>query len=113
MLGLNENRKLILFGATGGTSDPRKGFRYLIKVLEAKKLKNEKFELMLLGEPENLNLNITNRKIIFKPGSFYGNDTALRVLYSAADLIVAPSLMEAFGQVGSEAGSSENSNCGI
>ena len=107
MLGLNENRKLILFGATGGTSDPRKGFRYLIKALETKKLKNEKFELMLLGEPENLNLNIKNRKIIFKPGSFYGNDTALRVLYSAADLIVAPSIMEAFGQVGSEAGSCE------
>ena len=107
ILGLDVNKKLLLFGATGGISDPRKGFNYLVKALETKKLKNEKFELMIFGEPENLNLNIKNRKIIFKPGSFYGNDISLRLMYSAADLIVAPSIMEAFGQVGSEAGSCE------
>ena len=107
MLGINTNKKLLLFGATGGTSDPRKGFKYLANALNTANLKKEKFELLVFGEQENFNLNIPNRKIIFKPGSFYGNDTALRVLYSAADLVIAPSTLEAFGQVGSEAGSCE------
>ncbi len=107
ILGINTNKKLVLFGATGGTSDPRKGFNYLVKALNSSRLKKEKFDLLVFGEQGNFNINIPNRNIFFKTGSFYGNDTALRVLYSAADLVVAPSTLEAFGQVASEAGSCE------
>ena len=104
---LNPNKKIILFGATGGTRDPRKGFKYLQQAIKFKELKNEKFDLLIFGEQEKFNLKIKDRKINFKTGSFYGNDIALRTMYSAADLVVAPSLQEAFGQVASEAGSCE------
>ena len=107
ILGININKKIVLFGATGGTSDPRKGFKYLVKALKSSKLRKEKFDLLVFGEQKNFDVNIPNRNIFFKTGSFYGNDTALRVLYSAADLVVAPSVLEAFGQVASEAGSCE------
>ena len=107
ILGLDPNKKIILFGATGGTTDPRKGFKYLVKALKKNKIKKERFNLLIFGEDDQLNFKVRNRKVTFKPGNFYGNDTALRVMYSAADLIVAPSLLEAFGQVASEAGSCE------
>lgn len=107
ILGINEKKKIILFGATGGTSDPRKGFKYLLKAINEPSLKNENFDILVFGEQEKFQINVKNRKIIFKTGKFYGDDTALRVIYSAADLIVAPSLLEAFGQVASEAGSCE------
>ena len=32
-------KKIILFGATGGTSDPRKGFKYLLKAINEPSLK--------------------------------------------------------------------------
>ncbi len=107
ILGLNPRRKLVLFGATGGISDERKGFKYIAKALNDNKLNKEKFDLMVFGEQEQINLKFKNRKIIFKKGSFYGNDIALRTLYSAADLLIAPSELEAFGQVASEAGACE------
>lgn len=107
ILGLNTKKKLILFGATGGISDKRKGFKYILRALNENKLKKEQFDIMIFGEQENTGLKFKNRKIYFKKGSFYGNDTALRVFYSAADLLVAPSELEAFGQVASEAGACE------
>lgn len=107
ILGLDPKKKIILFGATGGTSDVRKGFDYLKKALGQKILMNKEFDLMIFGEQRNQDLNIQNRNIIFQNGSYYGNEIALRTIYSAADLIVAPSTLEAFGQVASEAGSCE------
>ncbi len=104
ILGLNPKKKLILFGATGGTRDPRKGFNYLKKALDQNILKKQQFDLMIFGEQNKTNLKINNKKIYFQNQKFYGNDIALRTIYSAADLLVAPSIQEAFGQVASEAG---------
>ena len=40
------------FGATSRTSDPRKGFKYLLKAINEPSLKNENFDILVFGEQE-------------------------------------------------------------
>ena len=88
---LSENKKYILFGAMGATSDPRKGFKELKEALS--KLKNpENIELLVFGsakphKPSDLGL------VTHFLGSL-SDDISLVTLYNSADLMVVPSLQE-------------------
>ncbi len=84
------DRKLIMFGAIGATSDPRKGFQILQEAIN--KIPESNIELVVFGssKPE------TPPKLKFKThylGQF-DDDISLQTLYSACDVLVVPSLQE-------------------
>jgi glycosyltransferase involved in cell wall biosynthesis len=80
---------LLLFGAMGGTDDPRKGFDLLRKALQHLDGQLPGLELVILGqlaprEPDNLGFPIHYT-------GYLHDDLTLRVLYSAVDVTVIPS----------------------
>ncbi len=87
---LPENKKLVLFGAMGAASDPRKGYQKLIESLQ--KLHNRDIELVVFGSSEPKN------KPNFKFKSHYTghlhDDVSLITLYNACDVMVVPSIQE-------------------
>jgi len=96
------DKKIILFSSSGGTGDYKKGFSYLVNAL--KRFKNIKdYHLVILGklnseEIEGIDISYTE---ISK--NFFGDIKGLLKIYSSVDLLVMPSLVEAFGQVSLEA----------
>jgi glycosyltransferase involved in cell wall biosynthesis len=92
ILGLPTEPKLILFGAYGATTDLRKGYDLLIDTVN--KLSDvlddgNKIELLIFGNGRlDKNCQI-NRKCHFL-GTVH-DDVTLRLIYSAADLFIAPS----------------------
>lgn len=92
ILGLPKDKLLILFGAMGATSDPRKGYKYLKEALDklSEKDISQNVELVIFGSEKPIN----NDKFPFK--SIYtgllNDDATLALLYSSADIFVAPSV---------------------
>jgi glycosyltransferase involved in cell wall biosynthesis len=98
---LPENKKLILFGAMGAISDPRKGFDILVKALdELDKQWAGEAECIIFGNSEPKNLPVFGFPVHYT-GHLH-DDVSLALLYSAADVMVVPSRQEAFGQTASE-----------
>jgi glycosyltransferase involved in cell wall biosynthesis len=96
---LPQHKKLVLFGADSVTSNLNKGFKELCEALH--KLKTNNIELVVFGssEPkESQNFGFKTHYL----GHLY-DDVSLVTLYSAVDVMVVPSLQEAFGQTASEA----------
>ncbi len=93
------DRKLILFGAIGGTSDRRKGFRYLAEALG--NLNNDDpVELVIFGSARQETIDID------RPAHQVGrlhDEASLSMLYSACDVYVLPTLQEALGKTLMEA----------
>lgn len=90
ILGLPENKKLILFGGVLATGDERKGFHLLIEALE--KLESQagtgEYELVVFGSPSG------DSPLSMKT-HYLGrlqDDISLAIVYAAADVFVAPSL---------------------
>ena len=81
-----------MFGAVGGTSDRRKGFRFLSEALRA--MPAEHAELVIFGSAhkEDLQLGMTTHQV----GQLQ-DEVSLSLLYSAADVYVLPTLQEALG----------------
>lgn len=106
LLQLPQGRPLVLFGAIGGTTDPRKGADVLLEALQRLRVQAvgtplEQLELVVFGQcrpaqPPDLGLQI------HYSGRLH-DDLTLRLLYSAADVMVVPSRQEAFGQTALEA----------
>ena len=96
---LPQDKKLVLFGAMGATSDSRKGFKELSDAM--KKLKDTNIEFVVFGSsrPENAPDFVFNIHFL---GHLH-DDVSLVTLYSAVDVMIVPSLQEAFGQTASEA----------
>ena len=96
-LNLPINSKLILFGATGGIEDKRKGFKLLEIALRylKNKITNDKVDLIIFG---GKNVNAYSNKD-YKVHQFnqIDEDKILQKLYSAADVMIIPSKMETFG----------------
>lgn len=93
------NKKLVLFGAMSATSDVNKGFKELSESLGF--LNNaENIEFVIFGSSE------PKQKHLFKVKTHYlghlSDDVSLVTLYSAVDVMIVPSLQEAFGQTASE-----------
>jgi glycosyltransferase involved in cell wall biosynthesis len=106
LLGLPLDRPLVLFGAVGGTTDPRKGAALLLEALQILRAQTtgtvlEHLELVVFGQscpqqPPNLGFPIHYAGRL-------ADDLSLRLYYAAADVMVVPSMQEAFGQTASEA----------
>lgn len=97
LFNLPQYKKLVLFGAIGATRDPRKGFKELTQALDYLPID---YELVVFGASEPQIPQGFKQKAHYL-GHLH-DDVSLRVLYSAADVMVVPSLQEAFGQTASE-----------
>ncbi|MGB5709350.1 MAG: glycosyltransferase family 4 protein, partial [Waterburya sp.] len=99
---LPQDKQLVLFGAINATGDVRKGFHLLqtaLKSLSQTEWQNQ-IELVIFGSdrPENpIDLGFPSHYL-----GFIQDDLLLRLVYSAADVMIAPSTEEAFGQTASE-----------
>lgn len=92
---------LILFGAIGGASDPRKGFDYLKSALQMLSKVRSDLELVIFGQEapdQAIDLGFPIHYL-----GHLSNESDMQMAYSAADLLVAPSIQEVFGQTASEA----------
>lgn len=90
LLNLPRHKKLVLFGAMGATSDPRKGFAVLSQALQ--QLASTDVELVVFGSSEPATQQEFKQK-----AHYWGHlhdDVTLKLLYSAADVMVVPSLQE-------------------
>lgn len=94
ILNLPENKKLILFMAFSATTDSRKGIQFfpdMLKSLESSYHPAD-VELVIVGASHNTSDVVTNFKY-----NFFGNlsdDWSLALLYSACDVLIAPSMQE-------------------
>ena len=106
LLGLPLDRPLVLFGAMGGTADPRKGADLLVEALQPLRSQVagtplETLELVVFGQSRPAQLPDLGFPIHYS--GLLQDDLSLRLLYAAADVMVVPSRQEAFGQTASEA----------
>jgi glycosyltransferase involved in cell wall biosynthesis len=93
-LGLPERKKLILIGGVGITSDPNKGFRFLLPALRnvAAMGFRDYAELIVFGSSKPADAPDFGMKT-----NYLGRlreDAGLALLYCAADVFVAPSMQE-------------------
>lgn len=101
LLNLPQHSPLLLFGAGGGTSDPRKGFDLLTAALDHLRGEIDGLELAVFGQGEPkqpIDLGF--------PVHYMGrlqDPLSLRVLYSAADAMVIPSRQDNLPNTGLEA----------
>jgi len=103
ILDLPKNKKILLFVSNNGTKDERKGFEYVDGALNELIKKKDNLLLLIIGKSD---LDLKKKydfKVIDK--IFNGNPIELRLFYSACDILLAPSKLEAFGQVALEASS--------
>ncbi len=103
LLNLPLNKQIILFGAMGGTSDPRKGFQLLQTALQHLRLSisPDRVELLIYGSSrpaKSVDLGFKTHYL-----GYLHDDISLAIAYAAADVMVVPSTQEAFGQTASEA----------
>lgn len=103
LLNLPQDKKIVLFGAITSTSYPRKGFQLLVPALQRLSASGwaDHIELVVFGssQPEkSIDLGFNAHYL----GRVH-DDISLALIYSAADVMVVPSVQEAFGQTASEA----------
>lgn len=103
ILSLPQNKKLILFGAMQSTSDLNKGFQLLLPSVQhiSKTALRDDTEVVIFGASKP-----DSAPDFGMPSHYLGrlhDDISLAVLYSAADVMVVPSIRESFGQTASEA----------
>jgi glycosyltransferase involved in cell wall biosynthesis len=106
LLGLPAERPLVLFGAMGGSADPRKGADLLLEALQRLRSQVagtplEQLELVVFGQsrpaqPPDLGFPI------HYSGHLH-DDLSLRLLYAAADVFVIPSRQDNLPNTGLEA----------
>jgi glycosyltransferase involved in cell wall biosynthesis len=104
MLSLPQDKKLILFGAKSATNDRNKGFHLLVQAMQELSCgseRNDNIELLVFGalEPASPpNLGFRTHYL-----GWQHDETALALLYAAADVFVLPSLQESLGYTAMEA----------
>lgn len=106
LLGLPTDRPLVLFGAMGGSADPRKGADLLLEALQ-------RLRSQVAGTPlEQLELVVFGQSRPAKPpdlgfpihySGHLHDDLSLRLLYAAADVFVIPSRQDNLPNTGLEA----------
>ena len=103
LLGLPQDKQLILFGAMSSTSDYRKGFHLLkpaLQKLSQSPMLQERLELVIFGASEPKEPIDVGFKIRYL--GRLNDDISLALTYSAADVMIVQSIQEAFGQTASE-----------
>lgn len=109
MLGLPLDRKLLLFGALGATSDRRKGYDLLVAALKQFEQRHDSgpdTDIVVFGGDRTGEISGLGLKSHFL-GTFR-DELSLRVVYSAADVFVAPSRQDNLPNTVVEAGA-----CGL
>jgi glycosyltransferase involved in cell wall biosynthesis len=106
LLQLPHDRPLVLFGAHGGTHDPRKGGDLLLEALSYIRARVvgtslDQLELVVFGQGPPLNPPNLGFPIHYK--GMLHDDLSLRLLYAAADLFVIPSRQDNLPNTGLEA----------
>ena len=101
ILCLPKDKKFILFGAINAISDKRKGFSLLKEALKKYFSKeNKEIELVIFGSSkprDEENLGFKTHYL-----GRLNDEISLALVYSAADVMIVPSIQEAFGQTASE-----------
>lgn len=102
ILQLPQHDKLILFGAISATTDKRKGFDHLKAALNQLETSDSlPLRAIIFGTDTlspSMQLNIPHTVL-----GRLNDDTTLALAYSAADVMVVPSVQEAFGKTAIEA----------
>jgi glycosyltransferase involved in cell wall biosynthesis len=98
LFNLPDDKKLILFGAISATKDKRKGFLELYEAIE--NLNTNDVEIVIFGASEKKDTLKFSYKTHYL--GYLRDDQSLVALYNAVDVMVVPSLQEAFGQTASE-----------
>lgn len=100
-LNLPPKKKLILFGALGGSKDPRKGWDLLQPALKSIGSRTSNVEAIVFGQAEpkaSINIGMPIRWI-----GHVSDDQTLALLYNSADLMIVPSRQENLPQSATEA----------
>ena len=97
IMGIETNKKIILVGAIN-IKDFYKGFAKYTEAIEG--LDKDKYFLAFFGKLDNK--LVQSFGFEYKHFGYLHDTVSLRLLYSAADVFVAPTLMDAFGKTLSE-----------
>ncbi|MCL1467694.1 glycosyltransferase family 4 protein [Argonema galeatum] len=102
ILGLPQDKKIILYGAIEALTDKRKGFQYLEIALQqlAQNGYNENAEVVIFGSSKPENAPDLGMPITYM-GRLH-DDISLALVYAAADVSIVPSIQEAFGKTAME-----------
>lgn len=100
MLGLPTDVPIIAFGTYGANSEYHKGFDLLVEALKNLESRVKDIELAIFGQVAPKNPPELGFKVNFT-GHLH-DELSLRLLYSAIDMLVVPSRVEAFGQTATE-----------
>ena len=95
LLGLNPDKRHILFGAMTGAGDIRKGFTYLRQALGH--LSPEQYpdiELLVLGGGSGTAVSMGDMPFPVRVLGRLHDDVSLKMVYNAADVYVTPSLAD-------------------
>lgn len=91
-------KKLLLFGAISATSDINKGYSLLLEALNT--IEDCEIEFIVFGSSEPKEKVWSGIKTHYL--GHLSDDISLASLYSAVDIMIIPSLQEAFGQTATE-----------
>ncbi len=102
IFGFPSQKKILLFGACDALTDRNKGFGFLEAALrEMSKTKwRDEMEIGIFGNESRQDMPDTGFPTHYL--GFVRDETSLAVLYSSADVMVVPSIQEAFGQTAME-----------
>lgn len=102
-LGYNDSDRIVVFGAANGIADHIKGFDLLLKAMDYLKSEIGIVQLLVFGTRDTFVPK--NPRVKVKYLGQINDDSDLRIIYSAADLIATPSRMESFCQIAAESNS--------
>ncbi|MTI88132.1 MAG: glycosyltransferase [Balneolaceae bacterium] len=103
ILGLPDNKKIILFGAMDATSNPIKGYEKLNEAIQCLKKEYEDLSnLLFVVVGNDTKMEEYDDGVHFRYMGTIQDNITLSLIFSAANLSVVPSRMEAFGQMASE-----------
>lgn len=90
VLGLPAHGKLVLFSGSSATRDTNKGYQYLIEAMG--KLNRQDIQLCVLGSQGVADPSPVEERIKYL--GIYSDDASMKLVYSAADLLIVPSRQE-------------------
>jgi glycosyltransferase involved in cell wall biosynthesis len=97
-LGIFDAKKNILFGGSSVLTDSNKGFRFLVEALGFLDC-FDKYRLVIFGDNVPLGIDLPVETVCL---GRIKSESQLRLIYSAVDVSVVPSIQESFGQVAAE-----------